>query len=113
MTFALSNLATGDKRDAAIEFLNLLMHPTVNGEVCRIINSLSPYSNVTMDNAPDMIMELSTYLNDKARGWNNAPPAMQNKMGECMDIVNASSANKNATLIAHLQYLDDLWKEAV
>lgn len=108
--FALSSFATDNKRGAAIEFLNYLMSAKINGQLCGLINSLSPYEGVTTVATP-MIEELSSYLDDTARGWNMAPLNVQNKMGEALDIISAASSNKEKTLSDHLNLLDRLWKE--
>ena len=111
--FAISAKATGDKKAAAIELLNILMSPDVNGAICGIIFSLSPYGDVRLNNPPEMILQLYSYVNDKARGWNVAPAAFQSKKSEAANILRAPAENKMNVLNDHLNTLDRIWKEAV
>ena len=99
------------EKGAALEFLDFFLHPAVNGEVCGIINSLSPYSGVEVE-AKDCITELGTYLDDTSRGWTTWPLDVQNKMGECLDIVSEKGGKdaKMKVLNEHLDYLASLWK---
>jgi ABC-type glycerol-3-phosphate transport system substrate-binding protein len=111
--FAISVTATGNEKAAAVELLNIVMSPQINGTICGLTDSLSPYSDVQMNNSPEMIAQLFSYVNDKARGWNVAPLAMQAKMGECLNITTADSGDKQAVLDEHLDYMDRLWKESL
>jgi len=111
--FAVSAAADGNKKAAGIELLNIIMSANINGKICGLINSLSPYTNVEVEAAPDMITELNTYLNDKARGWNVSPTASQNKRGEAVNIIRAAAGNKQSVLDEHLDTIDRIWKESL
>lgn len=100
-----------NEKGAALEFLDFFLCPQVNAEICGIINSLSPYSGVEVE-AKDCISELGTYLDNTSRGWNAWPIALQNKMGECLDIVTEKGGKeaKMKVLNSHLSTLADLWE---
>lgn len=102
---------SAEREGAALEFLDFFLSPAVNGEICGIINSLSPYTGVTVQ-AKDCITELNGYMDDSARGWNAWPLDVQNKMGECLNIVNEDGGRdaKMRVLTEHLEYLASLWK---
>lgn len=97
---------------AAMEFLDFFFSKAVNAEICGIINSLSPYSGVEVKDTKDCISELGTYLDNTSKGWNNWPLDLQNKMGECLDIVMEDGGRdaKKRVLDDHLSYLASLWK---
>ena len=99
-----------DQKGAALEFLDFFLSEEVNGQICGIINSLSPYSGVEVAALP-AITELGTYIDDTARGWTAWPMNVQNVMGECMDIVLESGGRdaKMRVLNEHLDHLADLW----
>ena len=106
--FALSAFAEGDKRGAAIEFLNYLMNAENNGRLCGAVNSLSPYDGVEISGNP-IVDSFQQYVDETARGWIMWSPAVQAKMGEAYDIILAEEDEKAAVLQSHLELLESVW----
>lgn len=101
---------SGNEKGAALEFLDFFLSKEVNGKICGIINSLSPYSGVDVE-AKACITELGTYLDNTSRGWNAWPLDVQNKLGECLNIVREKGGKeaKLKVLNNHLDSLARLW----
>lgn len=106
--FALSATAEGDKRGAAIEFLDYLMNIENNGKLCGTLNSLSPYQGVEIAANP-VVGSFQSYVDDTARGWIMWSPAVQAKMAEAYDIILADESEKAQVLADHLALLQNVW----
>lgn len=106
--FALSGYAEGEKREAAIEFLNYLMKPENNARICKSINSLSALKDVAVDADP-ILKPLEQYNDQPTHGWMVWPLEVQNNLKNLGDVLTAAPADKEAVLKQVLDQLQEAW----
>lgn len=106
--FALSGYAEGEKREAAIQFLNYLMLPENNSKLCKSINSLSALEGVSVETG-ETLKNLEKYNDQPTHGWMVWPMEVQNNLKNLGDVLTADPAKKEEVLQEKLDQLQDAW----
>ncbi|MDR1692590.1 MAG: ABC transporter substrate-binding protein [Oscillospiraceae bacterium] len=106
--FAVSGFAEGAEKEAALLFLDYLMNPENNNLICKSMNSLSTFDDVSVD-MPDIIKNLEKYRDNPSHGWIVWPPEVQNNLTLLTDVMRLPAGEKEEALKATLAQLHDIW----